>query len=224
MTGHGTTGRAEPPAAGSPGPGRPAPPPGAATITPARPADARALADLHRTRITEGFLPRLGPGFLRRLYRRMTRSADCVVLTARDGGRIVGFAAGATDLGALYRRFLLRDGPVAAMVAAPRLVRHLPQVLETLRYEQAGGDAEGAEVLSVAVAADAAGRGLGRALVSRLVVELAAHGVAEVRVVTGASNAAALAVYRACGFRPHRRLEVHAGTVSEQLVWRPAPS
>lgn len=219
MTGHGTTGRAEPP-----GPGRPAPVPGATTIDAARPADAVALADLHRRRITEGFLPRLGPGFLRRLYRRMIRSADCVVLTARHEGRIVGFAAGATDLGALYRRFLLRDGPVAAMAAAPRLVRHLPQVLETLRYEPAGGGTEAAEVLSVAVAAEAAGRGLGRALVSRLVAELAARGATEVRVVTGASNAAALALYRASGFRPHRRLEVHAGTVSEQLVWRPAPS
>ncbi len=210
MTGHG--------AHGPPGPA--APPP---VLGVARRADAAALADLHRARITEGFLPRLGPGFLRRLYRRMIASDDCVVLTAHREGTVVAFAAGTVDLGALYRRFLLRDGPVAALVAAPRLVRHLPRVLETLRYEH-DDDGPAAEVVSVAVAAEAAGRGLGRALVGRLVTELAARGAAEVRVVTGASNTPALALYRACGFAAHRRLEVHTGTVSEQLVWRPPSS
>lgn len=193
----------------------------AVTVALATPADADRIADLHRTRIGEGFLPRLGPRFLRRLYRRMCRSDDCVVLVARDGSRIVGFAAGATDLGALYRRFLLRDGPVAAIEAAPRLVRHLPRVLETLRYERGGG-APGAEVLSVAVDPEAAGRGLGRTLVGRLVQALAARGATEIRVVTGADNVAALRMYRACGFFPARRIEVHAGTPSEQLVWRPS--
>ena len=195
------------------------PAPIAVTIAAATPADADRIADLHRTRISEGFLPRLGPRFLRRLYRRMCRSDDCVVLVARDGSRVVGFAAGATDLGALYRRFLLRDGPVAAIEAAPRLLRHLPRVVETLRYERGAGDAPAAEVLSVAVDPTAAGRGLGRTLVDRLVQSLAARGASEVRVVTGADNVAALRMYRACGFTHARRIEVHAGTASEQLVW-----
>ena len=91
-------------------------------IRPATDADLDAVATLHATRIGEGFLSSLGPGFLRRLYRRVLRSPDGFVIVATDGPRVVGFVAGIGDLGALYRRFVVHDGVAAGVAALPRLV------------------------------------------------------------------------------------------------------
>ena len=182
-------------------------------------ADLDAVAALHATRIGEGFLSSLGEGFLRRLYRRVLRSPDGFVLVAADGPRVVGFVAGTGDLGALYRRFVVHDGVVAGLAALPRLVRAVPRVLETLRYPATTGDLPDAEILAVAVAADAGGRGLGRTLVVAGIAEFTGRGVTTAKVVTTADNAPALAMYRACGFSTATSVEVHEGRASEVLVW-----
>ena len=182
-------------------------------------ADADAVAGLHVARITEGFLSSLGAGFLRRLYRRIVASPEGFVLVAVADGRTVGFAAGVTDVGRLYREFLLRDGLAAGVVAAPRLVRSWRQVLETLRYPAGDDDLPPAEVLSVAVAAHTAARGVGRRLVHDALDEFRRRGTSAVKVVAGADNVAALALYAGCDFVPRARIAVHEGTPSEVLVW-----
>jgi ribosomal protein S18 acetylase RimI-like enzyme len=182
-------------------------------------ADADAVAELHVARISEGFLSSLGAGFLRRLYRRVVASPEGFVLVAVADGRTVGFAAGVTDVGRLYREFLLRDGVVAGIVAAPRLVRSWRQVLETLRYPSGDDDLPVAEVLSVAVDAHTVARGVGRRLVDGALDEFRRRGTRAVKVVAGADNAAALALYAGCGFVGRTRIAVHEGTPSEVLVW-----
>lgn len=190
------------------------------TVRPARTDDAAAAAALHASEIGEGFLPTLGPAFLRRLYRRLVLDPSSFVLVAEDGGgRVVGFAAVAEDLGRVYRSFAVRDGVVAGIVAAPRLLKGWRKVRETLRYPAATTDLPPAEVLSVAVAPEARGRGVGRALLAEATAELTRRGVDGARVVTAATNDPALALYRAAGFREAERLEVHAGTASTVLTW-----
>ena len=190
-------------------------------IRPAGDADVAAVAALHADRIGEGFLSSLGPGFLGRLYQRVLRSEDgfLLVATGPDSGRVLGFVAGVASVGGLYRRFILRDGLVAGVLAAPRLVRAVPRVLETLRYPAATGDLPDAEILAVAVAADATGAGLGRALVHAGTDAFTQRGVTAAKVVTTADNDAALAMYHACGFATTAGVEVHAGRTSEVLVW-----
>jgi ribosomal protein S18 acetylase RimI-like enzyme len=197
--------------------------------------DAARLAELHATRITDGFLPTLGPAFLTRLYRRIVRSPDAFayVATLGDEGaanrRVVGFAAATVDIGRLYRTFALRDGLVAGAVAAPRLLRSWRRVLETIRYpaaESRTGPADGreaelpaAEILAVAVEAESGQRGIGRAVVDAATSRLSGRGETAVKVVAGADNTAALRLYAACGFVPRARIEVHEGAPSEVLVW-----
>jgi ribosomal protein S18 acetylase RimI-like enzyme len=187
-----------------------------------RTGDASAVGALHAERIGEGFLVTLGPRFLARLYRRIARSPHAVLLVAEDGGRIVGFVAAATDTRRLYREFLLRDAVPAALAAAPAVLRAPRRVWETLRYASAGddtGDLPAAEVLSIAVAADAGGRGIGGALLAAALDELGRAGVTSARVVTAVGNDAALAMYGRAGFRRQARTEVHAGVPQELLVW-----
>ncbi|MBK5289961.1 MAG: GNAT family N-acetyltransferase [Acidimicrobiia bacterium] len=186
----------------------------AATVT-----DAARLAELHATRISEGFLSQLGTGFLRRLYRRVIVSPEGFVVVAVADYQVVGFAAGALDVGRLYRSFLVRDGIAAGLVTAPRLLRSWRRVLETLRYPTRGEDLPAAEILAVAVEASAAGRGIGRRLVTFALDEFIRRGTTAAKVVAGADNAAALGLYAVCGFVAHTSIAVHRGTPSEVLVW-----
>jgi ribosomal protein S18 acetylase RimI-like enzyme len=184
--------------------------------------DAARLAELHAIRITDGFLPSLGPAFLERLYRRIVRSTDSFAYVVTDGPdhRVVGFAAATADIGRLYRSFALRDGLVAGAVAAPRLIRSWRRVLETVRYPAAeGADLPAAEILAVAVDEDSAGRGIGRLVVGAATRRLAERGENAVKVVAGSDNAAALRLYENCGYTVQARVEVHEGVSSEVLVW-----
>ena len=183
--------------------------------------DARRAAELHASGITEGFLSRLGPRFLTRLYRCIANDDRSFLLIAQgDDHATVGMIAGSENVGQLYRRFLRRDAVIAGLVAAPRLVRHAGSVLETLRY--GGGDDTGlpdAELLAIAVDADARGHGTGRALVEALVEEFARRALSSSKVVVGASNESALRLYRACGYADAATIEVHRNVPSKVLVW-----
>lgn len=186
-------------------------------------SDLDRVVALHALRIDEGFLPSLGRPFLRRLYRRVMRSRDAFVLVAdrspQNGGPAFGFVAGAADLSALYRRFVVRDGVPAGIVSAPRLAKSIPRALETLRYPDATGDLPPAEILAVAVDELVSGEGIGAALMAAATKRFRMMGVTRAKVVTAAGNEAALRMYQKAGFVPHSRIEVHAGAESEVLVW-----
>lgn len=190
------------------------------TVRPGRAADAPAAARLHGTRIADGFLAFLGPAFLTRLYRRIARTPGSFLLVADAGGTVVGFIAGSTDIGGLYRTFLVRDGVAAGLSAAPLLVRGWRRVLETLRHGGGGtGTGRGDELLAVAVAPDHEGQGVGTALVAAFLDRVAAGGGTEAYVVVGATNAGAIALYGRSGFVADREFELHAGTRSLVMQW-----
>jgi ribosomal protein S18 acetylase RimI-like enzyme len=185
-----------------------------------RPADAPAAAALHAERIGEGFLVTLGTRFLTRLYRRVVLSPYALLVVAESGTRLVGFAAAATDTRRFYGDFMRRDALPAALAAAPACLRAPHRVWETFRYGTSDhGDLPTAEILSIAVVADAAGRGVGGSLLAAAQEDLARLGSPEARVVTAVGNDAALTMYRRAGFRRRARTEVHRGVPQEVLVW-----
>jgi len=196
-------------------------------VRPGTEADASRAATLHASEIGEGFLSSLGRSFLTRLYRRIVRSPRSFLLVAEADGEALGFIAGTEDVRELYRSFLLRDGILATISALPQVLRSARRVLETLRYgtgnEQGDGAGEAelpkAELLAVAVAPQARGRGAGRALVDAFTAELTRRGVPGARVVVGADNDAAIGLYERCGFAKAARIEVHRGTASQVLTW-----
>ena len=203
-------------------------------VKPATQGDVSEIAQLHVTAINEGFLSSLGVRFLRRLYARIATSRHGFLIVAHDGGesddgppRVIGFVAGATSLGALYREFLVKDGFQAAVSSAPQLVRSLPGVFETLRYGAPGPRGESglvredrvpgvpeSELLAIAVAEGGRRRGTGAALVAAFQSAAAVRGSRSARVVVGADNHGAIALYEDSGFRTVRHLELHAGTTS----------
>jgi ribosomal protein S18 acetylase RimI-like enzyme len=206
--------------------------PAQGTVRTATSRDAAAVAALHCAAIEDGFLSTLGPAFLTRLYARIATSSNgfLLVVDGRPSGRhsdpdIAGFVAGSATVSRLYREFLWRDGPAVALHSGGRLVRSLPRVIETLRHGAArgpqptgssaptGAAASETELLALAVDQRARGRGIGAALVTAF-MGTAVVGSTTARVVVGADNDRAIAVYRRAGFREDRQFELHAGTPS----------
>lgn len=190
----------------------------AVTYRRAIPQDAPTMARLHMESISGGFLPKLGHGFMTRLYRSMIDWGDGVVMVVADPSGPVGFVAGVKATGDFYKHFVKTHGVSAGIVAAPRIVTNLRRAVETFRYD-GGGVAVQAELLSMAVAAPLRGRGVGKELGRRFLDAMGELGVPEVKVVVGADNVGAIAAYRSMGFTDHARIEVHAGEHSEVLVW-----
>jgi len=187
----------------------------------AKPGDAATLARLHSDSITGGFLPTLGHRFLTRLYVALIEWPDAEIVVAATDDGPVGFVAGVTDTGAFYKHFAKYHGIRAGLAAGYRLARPstIRNALETLRYE--GGEIDvDAELLSMAVDADARGAGLGTELGTRFLDAMASRGSTEVRVVVGADNDTAVGLYRRLGFVDAATVEVHAGTRSLLLVWK----
>lgn len=178
------------------------------------------MAQLHVEGLPDSLLAALGPRFLTRLYLRIARDPRSFLLIREHGGEVAGFVAGTVDTGAFYRSFLLRDGVPAAASAAGHLVRHGRRAWDTWRYGRVAGDPTDppAELLSLAVAADARRLGIGGQLVDAFVAELDRRAVPACRVTVGASNTAARALYAGGGFREARTIEVHRGDPSVVMI------
>lgn len=191
------------------------------SIRPATLADVPAIARMHIDGIATGFLPRLGPRFMRRLYRAMVMSETAVVLIADDDSGPVGYVAGAENTGAFYREFVATSGLAAGLTALPRLARpsNSLRAWQTARY--GGGDAgwPAAELLAMAVTPSRQGQGIGRHLGSELLSEFAARGIDRVKVVVGDGNDGAVRAYEKMGFVAAGFTEVHPGERSQVLVW-----
>jgi ribosomal-protein-alanine N-acetyltransferase len=77
-----------------------------------------------------------------------------------------------------------------------------------------------AELLSMAVAPEASGSGLGLRLVGRLLEWAEDERVQAMKVVVGGDNASAISLYEKAGFVDPRGYEVHRGVDSVVMTWR----
>jgi ribosomal protein S18 acetylase RimI-like enzyme len=147
------------------------------------------------------------------------RSPRAFAMVAEENGRVVAFCAAAENVGRLYREFMLRDGIQAGVASAPRLVKSLPHVIETLRYPATTGELPDAEILAVVTDSEVASKGWGSLVLHEALDELGRRGCSSVKVVAGASNEAALRLYERCGFAALQQISIHDHVRSEVLVW-----
>jgi ribosomal protein S18 acetylase RimI-like enzyme len=196
-----------------------------AVIRPGTVADAAAAAHLHAGQLDEGMLSWLGPRFLRHLYRRLARTPGCFLLIAEQDGEAVGFIAATENTGAFYKQFLMRDGLVAGVTSAPRIIRILPRVLETLRHgSRPRAASTPAELLSAGVDRKLRGSGIGRVLFSMALEELSSRGIPLVQLVVAKENVAAVGLYESIGFSVAEEFEMHPGRMSLLMQWSHFPA
>jgi ribosomal protein S18 acetylase RimI-like enzyme len=179
----------------------------------------REVAHLHACSIDQGFLPKLGEGFLAELYRCIDEDDSTFLEVAVDGGQVVGFVAG--TLGTKPLRGILARHPfrVAARLL-PSLLKpsRLIGALSVARYAgSAGGLPPGlpkAELLSIAVHERARGKGHAEGLFRTLERRMKHAGIDRFRIIAGEALTPAHRFYRKMGAEDVAVVEIHAGARS----------
>ena len=193
--------------------GRPAEDAVAARLIPMAARHGADVAGLHARCIGQGFLSRLGPMFLKNLYRAVaTCPSGFGYVWQDDRGRAVGFIACAESIGRVYKQALLRRG---VMIALP-LIRFalrpsvIKRIFETLRYPaEVGPDVPAAEVLSIAVGEQFRRQGIAQRLMAAAAAEFAQRGIDRVKVAVHSENEPSNRLYLRCGFELAIRREHH---------------
>jgi len=184
-------------------------------------ATLRAVAGLHASCISQGFLSSLGARFLTVLYRAIDRSDTAVLIVATNDSGVIGFVAGGSGMGPIYRQ-MLRDLPALLAALAPVIVRprKLLGILEILR--RGGGDRDADlpehELFSIAVAPAARGSGAADRLYQALSTHFREHGVGAFRIVVGDSLAPAHRFYKRMGAEPTTTIRLHDEATSTVYV------
>ncbi len=176
------------------------------------------LACLHQQEIAGGFLTELGPTFLTRLYRALSRSPHSFVIVASKENEAAGFICGASDTGRVYRHFMLRWGLVTLPILIPKLVSlgRIRRVFETLLYPSRKENLElpTPEILNFCVSKKWQRKGVGKALFNALLEEFRKRRISRIRIVTGGEQYSAQAFYESIGASLVSEIEVHNGTKS----------
>lgn len=189
-------------------------------------ADVPLLAHHHVQMHPTAFMPRLGEGFMRVLYKAFVTDEDAVAWIAEQDGSTIAFATGALSVDDFYRRFFKRHGIRAAVAAGHRLFRpsFLKRVVETARYPVNMKGFPEPEFLTLGVLPGVRSRGLGGLLGNVILEELGDLGADAVRGTVASDNAPMLNMMTRSGWEPVGEFSVHDGLRSVVFVKIPPPS
>jgi ribosomal protein S18 acetylase RimI-like enzyme len=192
----------------------------------ARVEDTAAIAALHQSGITSGFLSRRASHLLEDIYRAMTRSDNGFAYVAvRRDGRVVGFISGCLNTPKFYKTFLRSQGARMVFKCLPMIfnwetVKRLGETaLYPFRRRPFDSTLPQAELLSMAVDGAHQGRGVGAELFQGLVAEFRKRNCRAFRVIVGAQMEQAKRFYQKMGCRLVREVEIHGRDVSHLLVY-----
>lgn len=171
------------------------------------------IARLHFAEIHFGFLPLLGEEFLAYLYAQLARLNDAAVWAAEEDGKVLGFLSGTVDFKTSYLKVFKKAWAGLILRGIPSLFKKsvlakLPAVMlyPLKKHDKNTGEparSSNAELLSIAVRADAQGKGVGRGLVTALEEALKGWGLTgDYFVTTNAADPDSTAFYRKLGFQP----------------------
>jgi ribosomal protein S18 acetylase RimI-like enzyme len=171
------------------------------------------VAELHIQSIGTGFISSLGIDFVTALYETIAQSKSSFGFVAQEANKIVGFVAFTTDISKLYRLVVLRKGLRFVTLLAGKMLslQRLKRTLETLFYPSRIKKMAlpKAELLSIAVAKEHQGKGVGLALMERGLKECARRKIEKVKVLVGAQKERANKLYLKCGFELVGQVEYH---------------
>jgi len=177
-------------------------------IRPASPADAAALAALHAETLpgdVSDFTP-LGARVVRRFYANaIARGVALVWVAPGSDGTLEGFVMSTRDIAALFPRALLAGpGDILRFVLIANPFGLARAALAKLTSGTAAVAAV-PELVYLAVASRARGRGLGTALIAAVDRGFRADGIDVYELNVHATNATAVKLYLGSGFEIARR-------------------
>lgn len=200
-------------------------------VTKLNASHARQAAQLHIAGQPGTFLTALGEDVLTVVYRALpASSAGFGVAALGTDGRMLGFVSATTSTGALFANVALAHG-ADLLPALARALLHDPtlcgRMLRTALYpfqvaEDAGMPV--GELLSIMVAPEARGMGIGGVLLGALVSLCQARGVRLLDVTVDAANQGARRFYAAHGFRLQKEFVLYGRPMCQYAGSIPAAS
>lgn len=190
-------------------------------ITELLPKHASQTAKLHISSISAGFISSLGIDFVTALYEAIAQNKTSFGFVAEEENSVLGFVAFTTNLNKLYKSVILKKGRRFVLLLAGNMfsLKRIKKVFETLFYPSRikKMDLPKAELLSIVVADESQGKGLGGQLLQKGLAECAKRGIEKVKVLVGADNKPANKFYLKCGFELVGQIDSH-GVVSNIYV------
>jgi len=178
------------------------------TISNARFDDIDDIVSLHNEVFAGFFLTSLGGKFLMELYSGFTTIPGGVMLIARDGAKLVGFAAGTTDPLRFFPSLRRQRGFFFFLKALPAVLRNPVPVVRRLfaglfyRGDAPQHQVSGALLSSIGVASEQRGNGLADRLLYSFEREVAKYGSRQVYLTTDADhNERVNTFYRKNGYK-----------------------
>ncbi len=151
------------------------------------PEHAEEVAKLHISGIPTGFICSYGIDFVTALYGAIATSKYGFGFVALMGNRVLGFASFTTDVNALYKSVIFRNGVKFALALSKKIfsLGTAKAVLETIFYPKRVKkmNLPSAEFLSMVVAEEARGKRLATTLMRRGFQECAKNGIEKIKIL-----------------------------------------
>ncbi|MFZ2360463.1 MAG: GNAT family N-acetyltransferase [Anaerolineae bacterium] len=162
------------------------------TVRFAQPDDIPGVVAVHQAGFQGFFLTFLGPTFLHELYSAILADGDGIGFVAEVENHVGGFVMGTAQPAGFYRRLLRQRWwrfAWAAMLPVLRQPRIIPRLLRAFSMpDQATKHVGRGTLMSIAVAPDAQGKGVGQALVRAFLVEAVRRDLRQVDLTTDQDN------------------------------------
>ena len=186
--------------------------------------DLPGIITVHQKAFSNFFLTRLGNEFLRRYYALVLDYHAGIVLVSERCGILEGFVCGFVEPPEFYRLMWCNKRTFAlpalsAFVRHPSLATGMLHGVQRVQSSASKGPARSCELSSIAVAPEAGGNGLGRALVQAFVAWASSMDAQCVYLTTDADgNEQANALYRQVGFQHTQRFLQRKGRWMNEYV------
>ena len=188
-------------------------------------SDSVKVAALHKETINEGFLSKLGVGFLSTLY--SFRIKKELVLVYKEDNKVLGFVSCALSSQGIMKRFLFSSpgGILKLMLVILQNPKLIKSLLETWRAPllsasdtNSNKEIPETERLSISVSPLAQKGGIGTQLLQALEDELKKKGVFNYKVIAGEKLEGANKFYLKNGFVLTKQINIHGNDVSNVYV------
>ncbi len=185
--------------------------------------EIRAVAALHRSSISGGFLSGARVGLLELLYSYIARERSCVLIVSCVDGRVAGFVSGTVNVKKFFTGFVKKYFFRAGFMLLTRLIApgFIRKIIELLFYPFRANETYNvnSELLSMAVAEEFQGQGIARPMFEAFVRELRGHGGTSFKIIAGCGLGRANSFYKKMGAKTISTVEVHGGAKSQVYIY-----
>ena len=196
-------------------------------VGPAEISEVGQIVKVHQDSFPGFFLTFLGTRFMTLLYEDLCNCPSAVLLVARRGGRVVGFAGGVENESSYFaslKQRRAREFARASMIAVARQPTILPRLWRARRRDVEGSSVgPPATLLTIGVSPEGQGLGVGAALLNSFTQALRDRGIPVFTLTTDAvDNERAIRFYEAAGMRRVRTFKTPEGRVMFEFESLPA--